>query len=175
MLNDANERVQKLAKKIQKYIHTCILIYIHACIHTYIYTYIYIYIYIYICICICICTCICICICICIYIYMPMCPHTNFVCVLILLIVRPQTTIYVSSYCYICVLILLYMCPHTAIYMSAYRCICNLILLYMCPYVSQSTICVSWSRRQRAGERRQRAKATSVWGLQLLVYDALSY
>ena len=41
-----------------------------------------------------------------------------YVCVLILLCMRPHTAIYASSYCYVCVLILLHMCPHTAIYVS---------------------------------------------------------
>ena len=44
-----------------------------------------------------------------------------------------QTAIYVSSCCYLCVLMLLFMRPHAAI--------CVLVLLYMCPrasiYVSQ--------------------------------------
>jgi hypothetical protein len=55
-------------------------------------------------------------------------------CVLILLYICPNTTIYVSSYYHICVLILLYMCPHTTIYVSSYY------YIYMCP---DTTIYVS--------------------------------
>jgi hypothetical protein len=38
-----------------------------------------------------------------------------YICVLILLYTRPQTSI--------CVLILLYMCPHTTIYVSSFYCV----------------------------------------------------
>ena len=50
--------------------------------------------------------------------YHYMCPYaTTTICFLILLYMRPHTTIYVF---YICVLILLYMCSHTTIHVSAY-------------------------------------------------------
>jgi hypothetical protein len=67
------------------------------------------------------------------------------ICVLIILYMRPHTTIYVSSYYCICVLILLYMCPHTTMCVSfvlmllcmcPYTTICVLILLCMCPHTT---------------------------------------
>ena len=51
---------------------------------------------------------------------------------LILLCMCPDTTVYVSSYCYVCVLILLHMCPHTATYMSSYHCSCVLMFCFFC-------------------------------------------
>ena len=54
-----------------------------------------------------------------------------FLCVLIILYMRPHTAMYACSYC--C------MCPHTAIYVSSYSYICVLILLYVPSYCS---ICV---------------------------------
>ena len=65
-----------------------------------------------------------------------------YICVLILLYMRPHTTISLSSYYYICVRILLYMCQHTTIYVlillqvSSYYYICVLMLLYMRPHTT---------------------------------------
>jgi hypothetical protein len=66
----------------------------------------------------------------------------------------PGTTIYLSSYSYICVLILLNM-------------LCSMtdLLLYVCPPLEKKLLYVLYMRPE----------ATSVCGLKLLMYAALSY
>jgi hypothetical protein len=53
--------------------------------------------------------------------YNDMCPHAA-ICFLILLHMRPHSTIYVTLHYYICVLILLSVCPHTLYALSPRWC-----------------------------------------------------
>jgi hypothetical protein len=107
-------------------------------------------------------------------------PHATM-CVLMLLCV--------STYYYIYVRMLLCMCPHATTYVSSYHCICVLVLLYIYPHVSiyfRMIEIAVWGHAYGADLASlplyvsvsylcMRPSATSVRGLKLLVYEALSY
>jgi hypothetical protein len=109
----------------------------------------------------------------------------HYICVDMLLYVCPHTTIYVSTCYYMYVLTPLYMCPHTTLPLrveqrqqpqGSYRSECLLVTIYMSShhYICALILLCRYASNQAAASGLSR-HATSVCGLKLLVYAALSF